>query len=74
MGVVPDDVIKGKDDVIAALIKEIGDLANELKAVSDEVKRTELVTQITEKEKKLRAVRQKKAQYKGVVPQSTPLW
>jgi hypothetical protein len=74
MGVVPDDVIKGKDDEIAALIKEIGDLANELKAVSDEEKRTELVTQITEKEKKLRAVRQKKAQYKGVVPQSTPLW
>jgi uncharacterized protein YoxC len=74
MGVVPDDVIKGKDDEIAALIKEIGDLANELKAVNDEEKRTELVTQITEKEKALRAVRQKKAQYKGVVPQSTPLW
>ena len=74
MGVVPDDVIKGKDEEIAALIKEIGDLANELKAASDEAKRTELITQITEKEKKLRAVRQKKAQYKGVVPQSTPLW
>jgi hypothetical protein len=74
MGVVPDDVIKGKDDEIAALIKEIGDLANELKAANDEEKRTELINQITEKEKKLRAVRQKKAQYKGVVQQSTPLW
>ena len=74
MGVVPDDVIKGKDDEIAALIKEIGDLANELKAANDEEKRNELISQITEKEKKLRAARQKKAQYKGVVQQSTPLW
>ena len=74
MGVVPDDVIKAKDAEIAALIKEIGNLTNEFKAATDEAKKTELVNKITEKEKDLRAVRQKKGQFKAVLSQPTKLW
>lgn len=74
MGVVPDEVIKEKDAEIAALIKEIGDLTNEFKAASDEEQKTEIINKITEKEKALRTVRQKKGQFKAVLSQPTKLW
>ena len=74
MGVVPDDVIKEKDAEIVALIKEIGDLTNEFKAATDEDQKIEIINKITEKEKDLRAVRQKKGEYKAVLSQPTKLW
>ena len=74
MGVVPDEVIKEKDDEIVALIKEIGDLTNEFKAATDEDQKIEIINKITEKEKDLRAVRQKKGEYKAVLSQPTKLW
>lgn len=74
MGIVPDEVIKEKDDEIAGLIKEIGDLTNELKAATDEAQKTEIINKITEKEKDLRAVRQKKGQFKAILAVPTKLW
>ncbi|MDI6810320.1 MAG: hypothetical protein QMD80_01330 [archaeon] len=74
MGAVPDDVIKVKDKEIAALIKEIGDLANEYKTATDEAKKLELINRITEKEKDLRAVRQKKGQLRAILARPTKLW
>jgi hypothetical protein len=74
MGVVPDEAIKGKDDEIVALIKEIDDLTNELKAATEEAQRTEIINKITEKEKDLRSVRQKKGQFKAVLSQPIKLW
>ena len=74
MGVVSDEVIKAKDDEIAALIKEIGDLTNEFKAASDEEQKTEIINKITEKEKALRSVRQKKGQFKAVQATPSKLW
>lgn len=74
MGIVPDEVIKEKDDEIARLIKEIGDLTNELKAATDEAQKTEIINKITEKEKDLRAVRQKKGQFKAILAVPTKLW
>jgi hypothetical protein len=74
MGIVPDEVIKEKDAEIAALIKEIGDLTNEFKAASDEEQKTAIINKITEKEKDLRSVRQKKGQFKAVLSQSSKLW
>ncbi len=74
MSVVPDELIKGKDEEIVALIKEIDDLVNELKSASEEAQRAEIVSKITEKEKDLRAVRQKKGQFKAVLPRPTKLW
>jgi len=74
MGVVSDEVIKEKDDEIVALIKEIDDLVNELKAATEEEQKTEITNKITEKEKDLRAVRHKKGQFKAVLSQPTKLW
>ncbi|MBN1763213.1 MAG: hypothetical protein JW878_09110 [Methanomicrobia archaeon] len=74
MGVVPDEVINEKDAEIAALIKEIGDLTNEFKAASDEEQKTEIINKITEKEKDLRSVRQKKGQFKAVQAAPSKLW
>jgi hypothetical protein len=74
MGVVPDEAIKGKDDEIVALIKEIDDLTNELKAATEEAQRTEIINKITEKEKDLRSVRQKKGQFRAVLSQPIKLW
>ena len=74
MSVVPDDEIKKEDEEIAALIKEIGDLVGEFKSAAEEDQRTELINKITEKEKDLRAVRQKKGQFKAVLAQPTKLW
>lgn len=74
MGVVPDEAIKGKDDEIVALIKEIDDLTGELKAASEEEQKTEIINKMTEKERDLRAVRQKKGQFKAVLPRPTKLW
>ncbi|MHC1611293.1 MAG: hypothetical protein ACXQTW_06840 [Candidatus Methanospirareceae archaeon] len=74
MGIVPDEVIKEKDDEIVALIKEIDDLVNELKAATEEEQRREIINKITEKEKDLRSVRQKKAQFRAVLPVPTKLW
>lgn len=74
MGVVPDEVIKEKDAEIAKLIKEIGDLVNEYKNTSDQAKKTEIVNKITEKEKDLRAVRQKKGQLRAILARPTKLW
>ena len=74
MGVVPDEAIKGKDDEIVALIKEIDDLTDELKAASEEEQKTEIINKIAEKERDLRAVRQKKGQFKAVLSQPTKLW
>jgi Sec-independent protein translocase protein TatA len=42
MGVVPDEVIKEKDEEIAALMKEIGDLVGEFKSAAEEDQKTEL--------------------------------
>jgi phage host-nuclease inhibitor protein Gam len=74
MSVVPEDVIKEKDEEIAVLIKEIGDLVNEFKNVAEEDKKAELVDKITEKEKDLRAIRQKKGQFRAVSSEPTKLW
>nr|QNO55355.1 hypothetical protein LFMFKLDH_00009 [Methanosarcinales archaeon ANME-1 ERB7] len=64
MSVVPDEEIKEKDEEIAALVKDIGDLVTEFKSAAEEDQRTELINKITQKEKDLRAVRQKKGQFK----------
>ncbi len=74
MSVVPDEAIKEKDEEIAALMKGIGDLVNELKSAAEEEQKTEIINKITEKEKDLRAVRQKKGQFKAVLPRPTKLW
>jgi DNA polymerase III delta prime subunit len=74
MGIVPDEVIKEKDAEIVGLIKEIGDLTNEFKSATDEEQKTEIINKIAEKEKDLRAVRQKKGQFKAVISQPTKLW
>ncbi|HID19366.1 MAG TPA: hypothetical protein EYP28_00270 [Methanophagales archaeon] len=74
MGVVPDEIIKEKDEEIVALIKEIDDLVGELKSAAEEDQRTELINKITEKEKDLRALRQKKGQFKAVLARPTKLW
>ncbi len=74
MGVVPDDEIKKKDEEIAALVKAIGDLVGKFKSTAEEDQRTELINKITEKEKDLRAVRQKKGQFKAVLSRPTKLW
>ncbi len=74
MGVVPDEEIKKEDEAIAVLVKEIGDLVGEFKSAAEEDQRTELINKITEKEKDLRAVRQKKGQFKAVLAQPTKLW
>jgi hypothetical protein len=74
MGVVSDEIIKEKDEEIVALVKEIDDLVGELKSASEEDQRTELINKITEKEKDLRAVRQKKGQFKAVLSRPTKLW
>ncbi len=74
MSVVPDELIKEKDEEIGALVKEIGDLVNELKSAGEEAQKTEIINKITEKEKDLRAVRQKKGQFKAVLPRPTKLW
>ncbi len=73
MSVVPDEIIKEKDEEIAALIKEIDALVNELKSTSEEAK-AEIINKITEKEKDLRAIRQKKGQFRAVLPGLTKLW
>jgi len=74
MGVVPDEAIKEKDEEIVALIKDIDDLVTEFKSAAEEDQRTELINKITEKEKDLRAVRQKKGQFKAVLARPTKLW
>lgn len=74
MSVVPDELIKEKDEEIVAVTKEIGDLVGELKAASDEGQKTEIINKITVKERDLRALRQKKGQYKAVLPRPTKLW
>ncbi len=74
MGVVSDELIKEKDEEIGALIKEIGELTNELKGVTEDAQRTEIINKITEKEKNLRAVRQKKGQFKALISQPSKLW
>ena len=74
MGVVPDELIKEKDEEIVAVTKEIGDLVGELKAASEEEQKNEIINKITEKEKDLRALRQKKGQFKAVLPQPTKMW
>ncbi|MCW3134301.1 MAG: hypothetical protein N2V78_08255 [Methanophagales archaeon] len=73
MSVVPDEIIKEKDEEIVALIKEIDALVNELKSTSEEAKK-EIIEKIIEKEKDLRAVRQKKGQFRAVLPRLTKLW
>ncbi len=73
MSVVPDEIIKEKDAEIATLIKEIDALVNELKSTSEEAK-AEIINKITEKEKDLRAIRQKKGQFRAVLPGLTKLW
>ncbi|MCW3137268.1 MAG: hypothetical protein OCU20_06925 [Methanophagales archaeon] len=74
MGVVPDDVIKEKDEEIANLIKEIDGLVAELRKVSEESQRLELINKITEKERDLRAVRQVKGRLRAVLPKVQKLW
>ncbi len=74
MGVISDEVIKGKDDEIVGLIKEIGDLVGKLKVTSEEGQKTEIIDKITEKEKDLRSVRQKKGEFTAVLSQPTKLW
>ena len=74
MSVVPDEEIKEKDEEIAALMKEIGDLVGEFKSAAEEDQKTELINKITEKEKDLRVVRQKKGQFKAVLAKPTKLW
>jgi Sec-independent protein translocase protein TatA len=55
-------------------MKEIGDLVGEFKSAAEEDQKTELINKITEKEKDLRAVRQKKGQFKAVLAKPTKLW
>ena len=74
MGVVPDDVIKEKDEEIANLIKEIDGLVAELQKASEESQRLELINKITEKERDLRAVRQEKGRFRAVLPRVQKLW
>ncbi|MFZ2071668.1 MAG: hypothetical protein WAV32_08780 [Halobacteriota archaeon] len=74
MGVVPDELIKEKDEEIVAVTKEIGNLVGELKAASEEAQKNEIINKITEKEKDLRALRQKKSQFKALLPRPTKLW
>lgn len=74
MGVVPDEVIKEVDAKIVSLGKEIGDLATEYKSATDDKRKKELIDKITEKEKDLRAARQKKGQYKALLARPTKLW
>jgi len=74
MGVVSDELIKEKDEEIGALVKEIGELTNELKGATEDAQRTEIIGKITEKEKNLRTVRHKKGQFKAVISQPTKLW
>ncbi len=74
MGVVSDELIKEKDEEIGALIKEIGELTNELKGATEDAQRTEIINKITEKEKSLRTVRHKKGQFKALISQPTKLW
>ncbi len=74
MGVVPDEVISEVDTKIVAVIKEIGDLTNEFKAAKEEAQKTEIINKITEKEKDLRVLRQKKGKFKAVLSQPTKLW
>jgi DNA polymerase III delta prime subunit len=74
MSVVPDEEIKEKDEEIVALVKDIDDLVTEFKSAVEEDQRTELINKITEKEKDLRAVRQKKGQFTAVLARSTKLW
>ncbi len=74
MGVVPDELIKEKDGEIVAVTKEIGELVGELKAASEEEQKNEVINKITEKEKDLRALRQKKGQFKAILPEPTKLW
>ena len=74
MGVVPDELIKEKDEEIVAVTKEIGELVGELKAASEEEQKNEIINKITEKEKDLRALRQKKGQFKAILPEPTKLW
>jgi DNA polymerase III delta prime subunit len=74
MGVVPDEVIKEVDAKIVSLGKEIGDLATEYKSATDEKRKKELIDKITEKEKDLRAARQKKGQYKAVLAHPSKHW
>jgi DNA polymerase III delta prime subunit len=74
MGAVPEEVIKEKDAEIAKLVKEIGDLANEYKSATDGAKKLEIINKITEKEKDLRAVRQKKGQLRAILARPTKLW
>ncbi len=74
MGIVPDEIMKEKDDEIVALIKEIDDLVNELKAATEEEQRTEIINKITEKEKDLRSMRHKKGEFRAVLSQPTKLW
>ncbi len=74
MSVVSDELIKEKDEEIGALIKEIGELTNELKGTTEDAQRTEIINKITEKEKSLRTVRHKKGQFKALISQPTKLW
>ncbi len=74
MGLVPDEEIAKKDAEIGALVKEIGDLANEFQAAADDAQKVELINKISEKEKDLRAARQKKGQFKAVQAGKTKLW
>lgn len=74
MGVVPDELIKEKDEEIVAVTKEIGDLVGELKAASEEEQKNEIINKITQREGDLRALRQKKSQFKAVLPRPTKLW
>jgi mevalonate kinase len=74
MGVVPDELIKEKDEEIVAVTKEIGELVGELKAASEEEQKNEIINKITEKEGILRALRQKKSQFAAVLPRPTKLW
>lgn len=74
MGIVPDEIMKEKDDEIVGLIKEIDDLVNELKAATEEEQRTEIINKITEKEKDLRSMRHKKGEFRAVLSQPTKLW
>lgn len=74
MGIVPNEVISDVDTAIVAVIKEIGDLTGEFKAATEEEQKTEIINKITEKEKDLRALRQKKGKFKAVIDQPTKLW
>ncbi len=74
MSVVPEEEIKKKDEEIARLIKEIGSIVEELKKATDESKRLELMNQISEKERDLRAARQVRARFLALQPRIQKLW